>query len=74
MDPIGDRIFFHNNPFEKVRQRTDLNGLQKIREAMMMNQSDDEQIELTKQAILLLKNLHVLVKMLDTNRRILCPY
>lgn len=35
----------------------------------MMNQSDDEQIELTKQAILLLKNLHVLVKMLDTNRR-----
>ncbi|MFQ6898070.1 MAG: hypothetical protein ACLR1O_01875 [Coprococcus phoceensis] len=41
---------------------------------MMMNQSDDEQIELTKQAILLLKNLHVLVKMLDTNRRILCPY
>lgn len=40
----------------------------------MMNQSDDEQIELTKQAILLLKNLHVLVKMLDTNRRILSPY
>lgn len=26
----------------------------------MMNQSDDEQIELTKQAILLLKNPHVL--------------
>lgn len=40
----------------------------------MMNQSDDEQIELTKQAIPLLKNPHVLVKMLDTNRRIRCPY
>ena len=31
-------------------------------------------MELTKQAIPLLKNPHVLARMIETNRRILCPY
>ena len=31
MDAVGDRMFFENNPFEAVRKRTDLNGLQKLR-------------------------------------------
>ncbi len=47
MDALGDRMFFNNNPFEKVRARTDLNGLQKMRMAVMLNQSDEKQIELT---------------------------
>ena len=29
MDALGDKMFFNNNPFEKVKQRTDLNGLEK---------------------------------------------
>lgn len=74
MDALGDRMFFHNNPFEKVRARTDLNGLQKMRMAVMINQSDEKQIELTKQAIPMLKNPHVLARMIETNRRCLCPY
>lgn len=74
MDALGDRMFFHNNPFEKVRARTDLNGLQKMRMAVMLNQSDEKQIELTKQAIPMLKNPHVLARMIETNRRCLCPY
>lgn len=31
MDAVGDRMFAANNPFEMVRNRTDLNGLQKLR-------------------------------------------
>ena len=29
LDAVGDRMFLQNNPFEAVRRRTDLNGLQK---------------------------------------------
>lgn len=74
MDALGDRMFFNNNPFEKVKQRKDLNGLQKMRMAILLNQSDEKQIELTKQAIPMLKNPHVLARMIETNRRRLCPY
>ncbi len=31
MKALGDKMFFDNNPFEAVRERTDLNSLQKIR-------------------------------------------
>lgn len=74
MDALGDRMFFRNNPFEKVKKRTDLNGLEKIKEVILLHQKDEENMELTKQAVPLLKNPHVLARMIDTNRRILCPY
>ena len=42
MQALGDRMFLQNNPFEAVKGRTDLNGLQKIRELLNMNRSDEE--------------------------------
>ena len=72
MDALGDKMFSNNNPFEAVKKRTDLNGLQKMKLVILLNQSDEAQVELTKQAIPLLKNPHVLSRMIDANRRILC--
>ena len=37
MSALGDRMFFQNNPFEKVKQRTDLNGLEKMKLAILLN-------------------------------------
>lgn len=74
MDALGDRMFFHNNPFEILKKRDDLTGLEKIRQVMIMNQSNENQVELTMQAIPLLKNPQVLVKMLESNRKVLVPY
>lgn len=74
MDALGDRMFAHNNPFEKVKQRTDLSGLEKMRMVMQLNQSDEVQVKLTQQAIPLLNNPHVLARMIEANRRLLCPY
>ena len=34
MDAVGDRMFSVNNPFEKVKKRSDLNGLEKLRESV----------------------------------------
>lgn len=74
MDALGTKMFSNNNPFEAVKKRSDLNGLQKMKLAIILNQSDEKQVELSKQAIPLLKNPHVLARMLETNRQVLCPH
>ncbi|MCI9613267.1 MAG: TetR/AcrR family transcriptional regulator [Eubacterium sp.] len=74
MDALGERMFVNNNPFEQVKQRTDLNGLEKMQMAILLNQSDDLQVKLTEQAMPLLKNPHVLARMIETNRRMMVPY
>lgn len=74
MDAVGDRMFFSNNPFEEVRGRTDLNGLQKLREAVRLNQSDEERVRLTAQSIPIAKSPRLLQEMIVSNRKVLTPY
>lgn len=74
MNAVGDRMFFANNPFEAVRSRKDLNGLQKLREVIRLNQEDSARSSLTVQAIPITKNPRLLVEMIASNRRILTPY
>ena len=74
MDAVGDRMFFSNNPFEAVRGRTDLNGLQKLREAVRLNQSDQERVRLTAQSIPIAKSPRLLQEMIVSNRKVLTPY
>ena len=74
MDAVGDRMFSVNNPFEKVRKRSDLNGLEKLREAIRLNQSDEARTDMTIQSIPLTRNPRLLVEMINSNRQILTPY
>ena len=71
IDAVSDRMFFSNNPFEAVRERKDLNGLQKLREAIRLNQ---ERTNLTIQSIPVCKNPRLLMEMINSNRKILTPY
>lgn len=73
MVALSQRMFAHNDPFAEVQERKDLNGLQKMRLAVCLNQSDAQQVELNRQAIPLIKNPRVLSQMLETNIRELCP-
>lgn len=74
MDAVGDRMFLENNPFEAVQGRTDLNALEKLREAIRLNQSDRTRTRWTVQAIPLTYSPRVLLGMIEANRRILTPY
>ena len=40
MDALTDKMFRENNPFDTVKSQKDLNGLQKMKMAMSLNQSD----------------------------------
>lgn len=73
MHMIGNQMFFDNNPFEAVRKRTDLNGLQKIRELLVLNQADEERGQMNVQAVSILSDPHILAAAVEENRRILTP-
>lgn len=74
LDAVGDRMFFTNNPFEAVRGRTDLNGLQKLQEAVRLNQANEASVNMTVQSIPITKNPRLMVEMVESNLRILTPY
>lgn len=73
MHALGNQMFFENNPFDAVKERNDLNGLQKIRLLLVMNQSDDKRNHLNMQAIPILKDPHILTAAISENRRVLTP-
>ena len=72
-EQTGGSAFFENNPFEAVRERSDLNGLQKIRLLLKLNQADAERDVLSRQALPILKDPHILMAEIEENRRILTP-
>ncbi len=74
MDAVGNRMFRENNPFEAVMGRKDLNGLQKLREMVRLNQSDRARMDMNVQSLPILKNPKVLAGMIEANRTELTPY
>lgn len=73
IDALGEKMFFDNNPFTLVKERKDLNGLQKMREVIKINYEDTERAELSKRTLPVLKNPRILAGMIDTDRRLLAP-
>lgn len=73
MNALIERMFLENNPFISLKNRTDLNGLQKMKMAIAMNQSDEERVPLSEQAIPILQNPRILAGMIESNRKNLSP-
>ena len=73
MDAVGDRMFFANNPFEAVKKRSDLSGLEKLREVIRLNNAGEQRTELTLQSVPVAKNPRLLAEMLISNRKVLTP-
>ena len=74
MDAVEDRMFAENNPFEAVRGRAGLSGLEKLREVVRLNQADAARAQMNLQAIPITRNPRVLAGLIESNRRTLTPY
>ena len=70
---LGDQMFFENNPFEAVRGRSDLNGMQKIRQVLALDRADEEREKISAQAVPVLKDPRILAAAVEANRRVLTP-
>lgn len=73
MYALGNQMFFEDNPFEAVKGRDDLNGLQKIRSLLTLNHSDAKRNQINMQAVPILKDPHILSVAVRENRRVLTP-
>ena len=73
MYALGEQMFARNNPFEAVRGRTDLNGLQKIQKVLALDRAEEERESLNAQAVSILKDPHILAAAVASNRRLLTP-
>lgn len=74
MDALTDKMFHEKNPFDTVKKQKDLNGLQKMKMAMSLNNSDKEKVNLSLQAIPILKNPRILAGIIESNRQVLSPF
>ena len=72
MCALGDYLFEERNPFEAVRGRADLNGLEKIREVVRITQSPDW-AQLSRECIPLLENPRILAENIRQNHEISTP-
>ena len=45
MEALGERMVLNMNPFEVVKKRTDLKGIQKMKLVIMLNQADKAHVE-----------------------------
>lgn len=70
---LSDKLFADNNPFEIVKQRKDLNALQKMREAVKLNQQNNQENLLNIEALPLLNNPRIFAETIKSNRQYLTP-
>lgn len=70
---LSDKLFIDSNPFVQVKQRKDLNGLQKMREVIRLNQANSVSTAIDTQILPLLKNPRIFVELIESNRRVLSP-
>lgn len=70
---LSNKLFADNNPFAVLKQRKDMNALQKMREVVKLNQTNTQEMQLSIQALPLLKNPRIFAEMIESNRRYLSP-
>lgn len=72
MEAVCMKMFQDNNPFEKVRGRTDLSGLEKMKEVIRLTQEPDWS-SLGRQSMGLLKDPYLLARNIEDNRQLVVP-
>lgn len=73
LDALGDKLFFDNNPFEKAKQQTHLNGLEKLKYVITIHYQNADSHKISEMSLQALNSPAFLKLMVDDNRDILPP-
>lgn len=73
IDALTDQMFRENNPFEKMKQQKELNGLQKLQQIIKDTTVETDYRKLSGQAVSLLENPKFLAEFIESNRDVLVP-
>lgn len=73
LDALGDKLFYDNNPFEKAKNRSDLNGLEKLRYLLVDSLEISDHRKVNNMSVLALHSPVFLKKLVEDNRDIVAP-
>lgn len=73
LDALGSQLFFNNNPFEKTKQQSHLNGLEKFRYLFSVSQEDSDYRKLSIAGMNALTSPAFLKQHIDDNRDLIPP-
>lgn len=74
LDALGIKLFWDNNPFEEVKSKNELNGLEKIKKVIKLSFQNEKKQKVGIMSISLLKNPRILAEYIESNQYIICPY
>lgn len=73
LDALGDKLFFDNNPFEKLKKQTNLTGLEKFQHLMLQSGKDTDSRKISIMSVQALESPAFLKRMIEDNRDIIAP-
>lgn len=73
LDALSTRLYYHDDPFGKLKKRKDLNGLEKLKQLVKESLVTTERREISIQFLELLKSPTFLKNLIDDNRNIVAP-
>lgn len=73
LDALGDKLFFDNNPFEKVKQQTNLTGIEKLKYLMQQSTENTDSRQISIMSVQAMQSPAFLKKFIDDNRDVVAP-
>ncbi|MBO1307396.1 TetR/AcrR family transcriptional regulator [Enterococcus sp. 669A] len=70
LDALGTKLFWDNNPFEKVMAEKELTGLEKIKKVIKLSLQNEDQQKVGVMSISLLENPRILAEFMESNQTI----
>lgn len=74
LDAVGDKLFFDNNPFEKVKLQKGLTGLEKLKTLIMDSVESTDKRKIDIMSIRILNSPVFLCKLVENNKMIAPMY
>ncbi|MGM0213073.1 TetR/AcrR family transcriptional regulator [Enterococcus sp. AZ109] len=70
LDALGTKLFWDNNPFEKVMAEKELTGLEKIKKVIKLSLQNEDQQKVGVMSISLLENPRILAEFMESNQTV----
>lgn len=74
LDALGDQLFFDNNPFEKLKEQTNLTGLEKLKSLIIQSTEDTDNRKISIMSVQAFQSPTFFKKFIDDNRDLVAPY
>lgn len=74
LDALGTKLFWDNNPFERVMAEKGLNGLEKIKKIIKLSLQNENQQKIGAMSISMIKNPRILAEYIESNQTIAATY